>query len=195
MTDAQWRIIIPELCRYVKDFDGDSTQDVLVLEDKLAGAGLSSKDAVRFTTLAMNLRTTFVVSLRDYTDIKIKENFEMLRNVLDVLPSASSVLHAKVTSESHAEKTMGDEIRIGGDVSNSAIGSSARFKAHDVTSFKQVIAGTALDDELKAVLVQAREALEVADLSPGDKEDVTDDIAKITAELLSVAQVRSSSFQ
>ena len=102
---------------------------------------------------------------------------------VDVDASSRSASEAASQSDAMGEKNMGDEINIGGDAINSAVGSGARYKARDVASFKQAIAGAALDEDIKAILVKAREALDAAGLPPGDAEDTSDDLAKFTAEM------------
>ena len=79
---------------------------------------------------------------------------------------------------------MGDKFDVKGDVVGSALGRRARAKAGDINVYKQAVdQSSGLDDELKNVLKQARDAIEAADLGEVDKADVTEDLDKLTAEL------------
>lgn len=79
---------------------------------------------------------------------------------------------------------MGDKIEIKGDAIGSAVGTGASVLARDIQVFKHAVdQSSGLDDELKLVLKEAREALEQADLSPTDKTDVAENLGKLTAEL------------
>ena len=102
-------------------------------------------------------------------------------NTLDV--SAKTSAEATLVSEATGEKTMGDKIRIEGPVQNSAVGSSAKFKARDVNAYIGEVDRSSIDEEIKVVLKQARQAVEAADLPPGDKEDLEDDLGKLSAEM------------
>lgn len=90
---------------------------------------------------------------------------------------------ASAKSESAGEKTMGDDIKIGRDAVNSAVGSHARFSARDVSSYKQEVDSSSMDDELKTFLKQVRDAIESAELSEADAQDARDDLAKLSDEL------------
>lgn len=79
---------------------------------------------------------------------------------------------------------MGDKFEIKGDVVGSALGRRALVKIGDINVYKQVVdQSLGLDDELKSVLKQARDAIEAADLSELDKADVAEHLDKLTAEL------------
>ncbi len=79
---------------------------------------------------------------------------------------------------------MGDKFEVKGDVVGSALGRRARVKAGDINVYKQAVdQSSGLDDELKNVLKQAREAIESAGLSEVDKADVAEDLDKLTVEL------------
>lgn len=79
---------------------------------------------------------------------------------------------------------VGDKINIGGDAIGAAVGSHASLRAHDITTYKQVVdQSLTLDEDVKRALKEAREALEKADLSEADKGDATDDLGKLTDEL------------
>lgn len=116
------------------------------------------------------------------TAIRIVEASGSGNVTVDVDASSKSASGASSHSEMTGKK-MGDEISIGGDAINSAVGSAAKFKARDVASYKQTVDSSLIDDELKAILVKAREALDSAELPPGDAEDTADDLAKLTAEM------------
>jgi hypothetical protein len=79
---------------------------------------------------------------------------------------------------------MGDKFEVKGDAIGSALGRGARVKAGDITVYKQAVdQSSGLDDELKAVLKQSREAIDAAGLSEPDKADAIDDLGKLTSEL------------
>lgn len=79
---------------------------------------------------------------------------------------------------------MGDKFEVKGDVVGSALGRRARAEVGDINVYKQAVdQSSGLDDELKNVLKQARDAIEEAGLSETDKADITEDLAKLTAEL------------
>jgi hypothetical protein len=78
---------------------------------------------------------------------------------------------------------MGDDIRIGGNAINSAVGSAASFRARDVLSYSQALETTSIEPDLRVVLIRAKERLEAMNLPSGDAEDASDDLAKLTTEL------------
>lgn len=79
---------------------------------------------------------------------------------------------------------MGDKIEIRGDAIGSAVGPGARVRARDITVYKQAIdQSSGIDDDLKRVLKEARDAIEAAGLGEADTADATDDLGKLTAEL------------
>ena len=59
-----------------------------------------------------------------------------------------------------------------------------RVRAHDINVYKQAVdQSSSIEDDVKQVLKNARDALEHIKLSEADKEDATDDLGKLTAEL------------
>jgi hypothetical protein len=84
---------------------------------------------------------------------------------------------------SGGKAVMGDDIKITGDVTGSAVGSSASFKGRDVSSYKSAVQSSSIENDTKAVLIRAKEQLEAEKLPPGEAEDASDDLAKLTAEL------------
>lgn len=79
---------------------------------------------------------------------------------------------------------MSDKIEIKGDAIGSAVGAGARVRTRDITVYKQAVdQSSGIDEELKRVLKEARDAIEQATVSEADKADATDDLAKLTAEL------------
>ena len=77
-----------------------------------------------------------------------------------------------------------DKIEIKGDAIGSAVGAGARLQARDITVYKQAVdQSSGIDDDLKRVLKEARDAIEQARLGEADKADATDDLGKLTAEL------------
>src|SRR5665213_1759594 len=78
---------------------------------------------------------------------------------------------------------MGDKISIGGDVTGGAVGSHAKVRARDITSYKQVVGGLGLEGDLTRKLVEARELLETLGLAEDDKNDAADDLGKLAEEL------------
>ena len=82
------------------------------------------------------------------------------------------------------EKHMGDEFKIDGDIISSAVGKEASVKARDIVDYKTIIEKSDIDADLKEKLVEAREKIEELDLSQNNKEDVADDLAKLTEQVL-----------
>ena len=81
-------------------------------------------------------------------------------------------------------KYMGDRTNVGGDVVGSAVGRGASVDARDITVFKQTVDNsTNLDTELKEKLTLAREEIDKLDVPQDDKDDVADDLGKLTEEL------------
>jgi hypothetical protein len=78
---------------------------------------------------------------------------------------------------------MSDKISIGGDVTGSAVGSHAKVKARDISSYKQVVNQSVGDADLRQKLIEARELLETLPLSPDDKNDTADNLGKLTEEM------------
>lgn len=79
---------------------------------------------------------------------------------------------------------MAEKIEIRGDAIGSAVGAGARVRARDITVYKQAVdQSSGLDDDLKRALKDARDALEGLNLGDTDKEDATEDLGKLTAEL------------
>jgi hypothetical protein len=97
--------------------------------------------------------------------------------------SPTLVVNAHSNATATGATSMDDKIHIGGDVTGSAVGSHARFKARDVVSYKNAVDNTSMDDDVKAFLKQTAEAIERASLSEDDAEDAGDALAKLTAEL------------
>ena len=87
--------------------------------------------------------------------------------------------NATITGES---RVTGDQNIVQGDVIGGAVGKGS-VNARDITVYKQMIERSSLDDETKAVLTRAREALEEVDLSETDKNDAADELGKISDEL------------
>jgi hypothetical protein len=79
---------------------------------------------------------------------------------------------------------MSDKIEIKGDAIGSAVGAGARVRARDITVYKQAVdQSSGIDENLKRVLKEARDAIEQAAISEADKDDAIDDLRKLTAEL------------
>jgi hypothetical protein len=77
-----------------------------------------------------------------------------------------------------------DRIEIKGDAIGSAVGAGARVRARDISVYKQTVDQSSnIDDELKRLLKEARDAIELAELGEADKADATEDLGKLTAEL------------
>jgi len=64
-----------------------------------------------------------------------------------------------------------------------AVGSGATVNARDISLYQNYVAQTQLPADVKDALLEARTALESVGLPEGDKNDVADDIGKITHEL------------
>jgi hypothetical protein len=82
-----------------------------------------------------------------------------------------------------SETVHGDRIEVRGDAVGAALGRGARAEARDINVYREAIAHSAFDAELKRVLVEAREALEREKLSVDDKNDTSDDLNKLAQEL------------
>jgi len=82
-----------------------------------------------------------------------------------------------------SETVQGDRIEVRGDVVGSALGRRAQAEARDINVYREAIERSALDAELKRVLLAAREALECEELSVDDKNDALDDLNKLAQEL------------
>lgn len=76
---------------------------------------------------------------------------------------------------------MADEIHIGGSAIGSAIGTGASVRVGQVIA--AVHECQRIDDELKRKLALAAEGLQRLALPEGDKQDIADDLAKLTSEL------------
>ena len=91
-----------------------------------------------------------------------------------------AVLHFTIIKGDH----VGDNISIGRDNIGSAVGRSASVVARDISVFREAVNKSVhMDDDLKAKLTQAREAVEKADLSDADKADVAQSLRKLADEL------------
>lgn len=64
-----------------------------------------------------------------------------------------------------------------------AVGPGAIVNARDISQFKQVLTQSVLPQDVQEILIKAREQLESIALPEGDKNDVADDIGKISCEL------------
>jgi hypothetical protein len=104
-------------------------------------------------------------------------------NVVTVITSTTSESVSETVSRSETRQIMGDDIRIGGNAINSAVGSAASFRARDVLSYSQALETTSIEPDLRVVLIRAKERLEAMNLPSGDAEDASDDLAKLTTEL------------
>jgi hypothetical protein len=102
---------------------------------------------------------------------------------IDASAEATSTASSRSHSEAVGKKVMGDDIKIGGNVTNAAVGSSSKFQARDVTAYNNAVDNSSIDDEITDVLKRAREALDAEGLSEGDAEDASDSLAKLSAEL------------
>jgi len=80
------------------------------------------------------------------------------------------------------DQVMGDKISTG-DVVGSAVGRGAAVQARDITVFKQTLDQLPLDSELKRRFAEARDELDRCNLPDTDKNDVADDLAKLTEEV------------
>jgi hypothetical protein len=79
---------------------------------------------------------------------------------------------------------MAEKIEIKGDAIGAAVGDGAKVRARDINVYKQVVdQSSAIEDDLKEVLKNARDALEQMQLSEADKADAADDLGKLTTEL------------
>jgi hypothetical protein len=74
-----------------------------------------------------------------------------------------------------------NNFHIHGDVSNSTIGGGA-INARDISSFKQQIASIK-DEATRNALIDARERIETADVSLGDRTDAADTLGQVAAEI------------
>ena len=84
----------------------------------------------------------------------------------------------------HIGDRVGDTIRIGGDVSGSAVGSGAVPWARDVTTFNRAVAeSVTLGAELRQKLTQARDIIASDAPSPSAKGDAADALGKLVDEL------------
>lgn len=75
-------------------------------------------------------------------------------------------------------------VRTEGDGNIIASGTSVTINARDISVFKEIVDRSAtFDADLKEKLKEAREAVDKLNLPTADKEDVTDQLSKITSEL------------
>lgn len=83
-----------------------------------------------------------------------------------------------------AEKISMSNVTIDGDGNIIASGTDASVRARDVTIYKQMIeCSDKLDADLKEKLKEAREAIEKLEFSRVDKDNVADELGKLTSEL------------
>ncbi|PQO27380.1 hypothetical protein C5Y96_17720 [Blastopirellula marina] len=86
----------------------------------------------------------------------------------------------------HTEKTVimngNNSNYVGGDNIGGVVGSGT-INAREITAFKGHLQKSQLDDTVKEILIQAREAVDNEKLSEGDKIDVCDELGKMTQEL------------
>ena len=78
---------------------------------------------------------------------------------------------------------MKSKTEVHGDVVGSAIGEGATVIARDINVYKEYISRSHLDVALKVKLLQARAEVDALQLPQGDKEDVTDELGKLTEEV------------
>jgi hypothetical protein len=65
----------------------------------------------------------------------------------------------------------------------------ARVRARDVVVYKTAVdPSSGLDDDLKRILKEARDAIEQAEVSEVDKADAVEDLGKLTAHLEKLEQ-------
>lgn len=88
-------------------------------------------------------------------------------------------------------KYMGDKTQVGGDVIGSAVGKGAALHARDMTIYRQVLASSEIDAELKQVLLAARETIAQLLVSDEDRNDLADDLGKLTDEFAKPAPEQS----
>jgi hypothetical protein len=100
-----------------------------------------------------------------------------------IAPKSNITTGGKIQTEEYRMSERDNRIQAR-DIISSAVGSDIRFRARDITVYQRDIdQSTVLDPELKQKLKEAREALDKVDLSEDDKNDVADNLEKLTIEL------------
>ncbi len=99
--------------------------------------------------------------------------------------SSSVTVVAGDGSTVHIGDQVGDSIRIGGDVSGSAVGSGAVLWARDINTFNKAVAdSTGLSADLRQTLTRARSLIDAEAASPAAKGDAADALGKMVEELI-----------
>jgi hypothetical protein len=84
----------------------------------------------------------------------------------------------------NGDQNMGDKISVNGNVMGSALGTGASTIVGDIMAYQSMVDNsTRLTQDLKAKLKEAREAVEKSALGECDKQDVLDDLGKLTEEM------------
>jgi hypothetical protein len=97
-------------------------------------------------------------------------------------PTTNITITAGNNSPVHLGDRMGDSFNVQGDVTGSAMGRGAVVWARDITSFKDVVNRSELDEALKTALNDSRDAVETANLSQTDMGVAIDTLGQLTEE-------------
>jgi hypothetical protein len=181
----------------VRRLAGDCDVDVESLQPSIAAfANMQRLVGTTQPDIARDLRERFVklgLPIRgfDYgesrstrpplTGARVTGSAQMINNYTACAIGPNSVVGpSTITSLNTGSQQMGDKTHIGGDVTNSAVGSSARLKARDIVAN---IHKTGLDDDTKQIFAQAAQLLANLELEEGDRSDASDDLGKLASEL------------